>query len=165
MRKKLSSTNLSWPFYDLMKDAAVLERLSLKLKIEVSIQQLRDAVSDDIAAAVKQLRNDNGRAAVLLRQEYQAERAEIAGHAANIQNALKMKVADYEQEIIEQTKLSMAGVVHDTLTLDLHRLLRMEVKDYLKKNPVSTGLSNREIAVANRISIREVKRRRRCGAL
>jgi hypothetical protein len=134
-------------------------------QLNAGIQQLRDAVSDGIAAAVTQLRDDNRRAAVSLRQEHQAERAEIAGHAANIQNTLKMKVADYEQEIVEQTKLSIAGVVHDTLTLELHRLLRMEVKDYLKKNPVSAGLSNREIASANRISIREVKRRRRCGAL
>jgi len=72
--------------------------------------------------------------AVSLRQEYQAEREQIAKHAASVQRDLKAKAAGYEQEIVEQTKLSMAGVVYDSLALDLHRLLRQEVKNLQEKS-------------------------------
>jgi hypothetical protein len=58
-----------------------------------------------------------------------------------------------------------SNVINEVLKKYLHDALRDEVRAFIDANPVDSGLSNRQIARANGISIREVKRRRRIGYL
>lgn len=134
-------------------------------ELNSEIRYVHGLINSEIGAAIAQLHDDNRREAASLRQEYQAERERIANRAADVQQDLRKSVAEFEEEIVEQTKLSMTGVIHDTLALDLQRLLHQEVKAFVRSNPVSLDLTNRQIAAANQISIREVKRRKRCGLI
>jgi len=129
------------------------------------VENVRRRLVDYIDAEMIQVRNHLPYELTLLRQRLKGDREEITENAAEVRRALGKNLDEYEQEIVERTKLSMAGVIHDTLSSDLHNLLRREVRSFIRKRPLSSDLSNREIAAANRISLREVKRRRRRGCL
>jgi hypothetical protein len=89
------------------------------------------------------------------------QKARIIDAASSLNRHLQRSAAEYEQEV----RVSATSVINELLSAHLHQLLRQELRQFITQRPIYGGLTNRQLAAANGISIREVKRRKRAGEI
>jgi hypothetical protein len=136
----------------------VLVDARLQGEVEAAIADVKRQLIEHVGAEVRQLRT---RIDAAINHWYE----EIPRRSADMRRCLKNSLAEHEREITELTRVSALSAIEKVLTEYLHDMLREEVMAFVRVHPLCSGFSNRQLAAANGISIREVKRRRRRGYL
>jgi hypothetical protein len=124
--------------------------------LEAAIAPTKRELIDCIDSAVRQLRAQ-------VDAEFTHWREEVPKRVEDIRRGIMNSLREHEQEVMELTRVLTLKTIEAVLVEHLHDTLKKEVRAFIRVHPVCSDLSNRQIAAANGISIREVKRRRRRG--
>ena len=134
----------------------LLANAILRQELEITIAPIRRQLYDHVNMEIEQLRAH-------IDEKIAHWRESVPSQVEDIQRGIKNRLLEHEQEITELTRVLTVRAIEQVLVEHLHDTLRREVREFIRVHPICSGLSNRQIAAANGISIREVKRRRRRG--